>query len=122
MQQISPNYDDYDSASKYISTKDSSIHSDTASYPYLTSTFQGDNLYYNYNNDFYLNQGTIKSYAEYSTNVLGQQRADWAIVNTDVLASDVFSAIRSSSKNDDEAVIQQILRGDDIFPFLIKMM
>ena len=43
------------------------------------------------------------------------------IVMTDVLASDVFSAIRSSSKNDDEAVIQQMFGMMILFPFLIKM-
>ena len=53
-----------DGALGVMGTKDSSIYSDTASYPYLISTFTGTGLPLNTYNNFNVNQGTINAYAE----------------------------------------------------------
>ena len=95
------------------------MYSDTVSHPYLFSTFIGTGLPADtYNGNFYVNQGSINSYVESSMDKSGQTKIDWGIYNLNLSASDVFSAIRSSSKNDDEILIQQIFSGDNIFTLI----
>ena len=42
-------------------------------------------------------------------------KSDWGIYDINISASSTFNAIRSVSKSDDEALIQQMLSGDDSF-------
>ena len=42
-------------------------------------------------------------------------KSDWGIYDINISASSTFNAIRSVSKSDDEALIQQMLSGDDLF-------
>ena len=92
----------YDSVNiSLIGTKDSSIYTDTASYPYLLSTFTGFGLPINVPTiilDFYVNQGTIEGYAETSINSSGQQKLDWTIYGLNLSASNVFFSTWHSSK------------------------
>ena len=49
-------------------------------------------------------------------------KSDWGIYDINISASSTFNAIRSVSKNDDEALIQQMLSGDDYLLYQMKMM
>ena len=109
----------FSSALLHLTSKDPSIYSDTGSYPYLSSGFYGKNLpidSHNYTGDFYVNQGTITAYSEASLDKSGLLlRQDWAVGNINISATNLFSAIRSPSRNDDEAIVQQIFSGNDMF-------
>ena len=99
-----------------MSLKDSALYSDSGTYPLLISTFAGTGLPLNSFNNFYVNSGTINAYAEDSYSLTGMKmKSDWGIYDINISASSTFNAIRSVSKSDDEALIQQMLSGDDLF-------
>ena len=98
-----------------ITLKDSSLYSDSGTYPLLISTFAGTGLPLNSFNNFYVNSGTINAYAEDSYSLTNAMKSDWGIYGINISASSTFNAIRSVSRSDDEALIQQMLSGDDLF-------
>ena len=46
-----------------------------------------------------------------------KMKSDWGIYDINISASSTFNAVRSVSKSDDEALIQQMLSGDDLIYF-----
>ena len=61
-----------------------------------------------------MNSGIINQYSERSLDLENASTGgfNFHIIST---ASDIFSAIRSVSRNDDEALIQQVFSGNDNF-------
>ena len=63
-----------------------------------------------------MNSGIINQYSERSLDLENASiTGGFNFHNISVSASDIFSAIRSVSRNDDEALIQQVFSGNDNF-------
>ena len=83
---------------------------------FLCQYFSGNNLPTGSFDNFYVNSGIINQYSERSLDLENASiTGGFNFHNISVSASDIFSAIRSVSRNDDEALIQEVFSGNDNF-------